>query len=277
MADILSVVGTIAGIAGISLGIVLLIYRDFLQKFIQAKLFKTLSSTQATILIGATIIFTFAIAVIGIFSSFVKDGSAIFFILLVGILLIFIVAVLYIVKQPERVPQEAKQKPARLVFVKVEKNSSVEREGQGRHSSEFQYKAVHTLDFLLSNSGDNHLVVKKIELHIIKSIQHIIKEPPLMYSTIEAGPLRVFKIDAPKLSRTKTEYTLQNRLIEIEQNGVVGYKTKFSSDENFLFVVKLSFEWIDAITGKEEVSFSDELELDFPIYIQGRQISEVER
>jgi tetratricopeptide (TPR) repeat protein len=90
-------VGTIAGIGGISLGIVLLIFKDFVRNFIQAKVFKTLSSEQATLLMGATIVFTFSIAIVGIFAGFVKDGGAVSFILLVVVLLVFIVAILYIV------------------------------------------------------------------------------------------------------------------------------------------------------------------------------------
>ena len=95
--EILSVVGTIAGIGGISLGILLLIYRDFLRDFIRLKVFKTLSSTQATLLIGATIIFTFSIAIISIYAGFVKDNGPTFFILLVVVLLLFILSALYIV------------------------------------------------------------------------------------------------------------------------------------------------------------------------------------
>jgi tetratricopeptide (TPR) repeat protein len=96
MAEILRITGTIAGIAGISLAVVLLIYRDFIRNFIQARIFRTLSSAQATLLIGAVIILTFGIAVLGVYAGFVKDRGPVFFILLVGIILLFAIAVLYI-------------------------------------------------------------------------------------------------------------------------------------------------------------------------------------
>lgn len=95
--NILQIVGAIAGIGGISLGILLIIFRDFIRRFIQANVFTTLPSSQATLLLGATIIFTFAIAIVGIFAGFVEGGSATSFILLVVIVLIFILVVLYIV------------------------------------------------------------------------------------------------------------------------------------------------------------------------------------
>lgn len=264
MAEILRVVGTVAGVAGISLGILLLIYRDFIQKFLQAKVFRTLSSTQATILIGSTIAFTFSIAVIGIFASFAKDNSTALFVLLVVILLVFIVSVLYVIKQPEG-KQKSKSGSARLTFVKIEKNSSIVKEGEGHHSLDFTYKALHKLRFLLSNSGENPLVVKKVKLIIVRYEAHEYKFEPEPI-TIEAGPLQVFVIEAPKLTHTRTEYILQNKLIEIEPNGVVGYEANFSSDELALFVIKLAFEWIDAVTGKAHVSFSGEINLDFPQY-----------
>lgn len=266
MADVLRVVGTIAGVAGISLGILLFIYRDFIRKFLQARVFRKLSSTQATILIGSTIAFTFSIAVIGIFASFAKDSSTALFVLLVVILLVFILSVLYIIKQPES-KQRSESGSARLVFVKIEKNSTIEKEGKGRHSRDFEYKALHKLSFLLSNSGKNSLVVKKVKLIVVRYEAHEPKfEPEFITTAIEAGPLQVFSIRAPKLTRARTEYVLQNELIEIEPNGVVGYEASFSSDELALFVVKLSFEWIDAVTGKTHVSLSDTIDLDFPQY-----------
>lgn len=119
MAEILRIVGTIAGIGGISLGIVLLIFKDFIRDFIQARVFKTLSSGQATILMGATIIFTFSIAIIGIFAGFIQDGGPIFFILLVSILLVFILSVLFTVTRQMNLSDGQPEIREPSVFFKV--------------------------------------------------------------------------------------------------------------------------------------------------------------
>jgi hypothetical protein len=120
MADVLRIVGTIAGIGGISLGIVLLIFRDFIRDFIQSKVFKTLSSAQATILMGSVIVFTFSIAIVGIYAGFVKDTGPTPFILLVVILLLFILFVLYIVtKQMNLNDKPLDEKLEQSIFSKV--------------------------------------------------------------------------------------------------------------------------------------------------------------
>lgn len=97
MADVLRVVGTVAGIGGLALGVLLLVYRDFIRDFIRQRAFRTMSSGQATILLGATIVLTFAIAVLGVFAGFAAGAGAVSFIVLVALLLLFVVAVLVIV------------------------------------------------------------------------------------------------------------------------------------------------------------------------------------
>ncbi|MBN1886844.1 MAG: hypothetical protein JW850_02600 [Thermoflexales bacterium] len=117
MAEVLRIVGTIAGIGGISLGIVLIIYRDFVRDFIQSRVFKTLSSGQATLLMGAVVVFTFSIAIIGIFTGFVKDSGSVSFILLVVVLLVFILSVLYLTTK--RINNEPSQPAEAGIFFRV--------------------------------------------------------------------------------------------------------------------------------------------------------------
>jgi len=62
--EILEVFGKIAGIGGLSLGVMLIIFRDFLAK----KIFPTLSKDQAYKLLRLLLLLTWSIAIIGIFS-----------------------------------------------------------------------------------------------------------------------------------------------------------------------------------------------------------------
>jgi tetratricopeptide (TPR) repeat protein len=153
VADLIQVLGTIAGIGGVSLGILLLVYRDFLRDFIQTKAFRTLSSTQATMLMGSTIILTFSIAIVGVFAGFVAGAGAISFIALVGVLLLFILAVLLITTRrgaQGSIRDELPVAPEKEVFFRVyrliETNNldEADRElarslGVQRNSAEFWY------------------------------------------------------------------------------------------------------------------------------------------
>lgn len=100
MADILRVVGTIAGIGGLGLGVFLLVYRDFVREFIRTRAFRDLSPAQATMLLGASIALTFAVAVLGIFAGLSPPTGPVPFLVLVGILLMFVLAVLVILRRP---------------------------------------------------------------------------------------------------------------------------------------------------------------------------------
>ena len=90
----LRVVGAVAGIGGIALGVLLLVYRDFFRSFIQARAFSTLTSAQATFLLAGAIFLTFAAAVLGIFAGFVSDARDVAFVVLVAVLLVFAVVLL---------------------------------------------------------------------------------------------------------------------------------------------------------------------------------------
>ena len=249
--DVIDKIKTPLALSGLIIIVLYYIYRQILS----LNIFSEIGESNTFLLLDKTIGILFYLAILSIILGTIGYLSSLFI-------------------KPESGQEKVIRKPAHLVFSKVEISNSVEREGKGHHSSAFQHKGVYTLNFLLSNSGDNILVVKKVNLIILKCKKH---EPKFDGSiTIEAGPLRVFTIDAQKLTHKTPKYTLQNRLIEIEPNQVVGYETKFSSDEHFFFTVMLSFEWIDAITAKTEVSFSDKIELDFPYYNRfGRQISEI--
>ena len=150
MADVLRIVGTIAGIGGISLGIILLIYKDFIREFIQAKVFKTLTSSQATVLLGSVVIFTFLIAILGIFVGFVKDTSPTYFLVLVLILLAFSVVVFYMIMRPSDLERGQQIEEKKTIYQQVHgllENSMIddaERElskavGSQRNSADFWY------------------------------------------------------------------------------------------------------------------------------------------
>lgn len=97
VADVLRVVGGIAGIGGISLGILLLVYRDLVRELIRVKAFRELSSTQATVLLGGVVTTTFVVATLGIFAGLAASAGAVPFIVLVGLFLVFGLAVLLVV------------------------------------------------------------------------------------------------------------------------------------------------------------------------------------
>jgi len=151
----------------------------------------------------------------------------------------------------------------------------VKPEGKGHHSREVPNNAVHTVEFLLSNSGGKTLVLRKINLIILDC------EPNYDYHvlgmTIEAGPVHTFVIEGVKLSPDKPELALQDKLIQIEPNGVVAYKVSFKSKQHNTYRVKLAFDWVDVGSGKKQTSFSEIFVFDFPEYGLGMALREFER
>ncbi|GAA3247706.1 type IV pilus biogenesis/stability protein PilW [Dactylosporangium siamense] len=97
MTELLRVVGSVAGLAGIGFGALLLIYRDFVRQFLQRRAFRTLSATQATTLLIAVVVLTFAIAVAGVFAGLVPNAGPVTFLILIGLLLCFTVVVLVLI------------------------------------------------------------------------------------------------------------------------------------------------------------------------------------
>jgi hypothetical protein len=63
--EILSIVGKIAGIGGLAIGMIILIFKDIIAK----NIFPTLTKTQAYSLLKLIIIFSFFIAIFGIFAG----------------------------------------------------------------------------------------------------------------------------------------------------------------------------------------------------------------
>lgn len=94
MLELFQVLGGIAGFGGLALGVLFLIYRDLIRSIIQNKMFRTLTAGQATGLFGAVIVFTFTIAILGIFATLADGQGAQQFMILVGILLVFLLAAL---------------------------------------------------------------------------------------------------------------------------------------------------------------------------------------
>ncbi|MFJ7157781.1 hypothetical protein ACIQUQ_22970 [Streptomyces sp. NPDC101118] len=89
--------GAIAGIGGVALGGLFLIYRNFIQNLIRQRLFRTLTALQATVLFGAVITLTFAIAILGIFATLADGRGATKFMVMVGLLLLFLLAAVVVV------------------------------------------------------------------------------------------------------------------------------------------------------------------------------------
>jgi tetratricopeptide (TPR) repeat protein len=116
-ADVLQIVGGIAGIGGISLGVLLLLYRDIISR----KIFPTLSSFHATVLLASMIFFIFVIALLGIFAGLAGGAGAVQYIVLVAIVLVFLVVVLLVAKRilSERRSSEPARSPQEQVFHRV--------------------------------------------------------------------------------------------------------------------------------------------------------------
>ncbi|MEU2280461.1 hypothetical protein ABZ614_00590 [Streptomyces sp. NPDC013178] len=97
MLELFQVLGGIAGFGGIALGVLYLLYRDFVRDIIRTRMFRTLTATQATALFGAVIVLAFAIAILGIFATLAESKGVPQFLLLVGMLLLFLLAALFLV------------------------------------------------------------------------------------------------------------------------------------------------------------------------------------
>lgn len=96
MLELFQVLGGIAGFGGVALGVLYLLYRDFVRDIIRNKMFRALTATQATALFGAVIVLTFTVAILGIFATLAESKSVQQFVVLVGMLLVFLLAVLFI-------------------------------------------------------------------------------------------------------------------------------------------------------------------------------------
>lgn len=94
--EVLGIVGGVAGVGGLGIGVLLLVYRDVVRELIRRRAFHTMSSEQAAILLSATIVFSFTIAVLGMFVGLASGEGAVPFIALVGLLLVFILGCLLI-------------------------------------------------------------------------------------------------------------------------------------------------------------------------------------
>ncbi|MEV7416577.1 tetratricopeptide repeat protein [Streptomyces sp. NPDC089919] len=94
MLELFQVLGGIAGFGGVTLGVLFLLYRDFVRNIIQQKMFRTLTATQATGLFGAVLVFAFTIAILGIFATLADGEGTQQFMVLVGMLLLFLLVVL---------------------------------------------------------------------------------------------------------------------------------------------------------------------------------------
>jgi hypothetical protein len=161
------------------------------------------------------------------------------------------------------------------IHIETTHSRDVKPEGRGHHSREVPNRAVHTIEFLLSNSGGKTLVARKINLIILDC------EPNYDYHvlgmTIEAGPVHTFTIEGIELSPDKSDLVLQDKLVQIEPNGVVAYKISFKSKNNYTYRVKLAFDWVDVGSGEKKTSFSEVFVLDFPSYGLGMALGEIER
>ncbi|WP_234336872.1 tetratricopeptide repeat protein [Streptomyces xylophagus] len=96
MVELFQVLGGIAGFGGVALGVLYLLYRDLVRDIIRNRMFRTLTSSQATLLFGAVVVLAFAVAILGIFATLAESKSVRQFVVLVGMLLLFLLAVLLI-------------------------------------------------------------------------------------------------------------------------------------------------------------------------------------
>ncbi|GHJ99481.1 hypothetical protein ACWEWI_29085 [Streptomyces sp. NPDC003753] len=96
MLELFQVLGGIAGFGGVALGVLYLLYRDFVRDIIRTKMFRTLTSAQATALFGAVVVLAFAVAILGIFATLAESKGVQQFVVLVGMLLLFLLAVLFV-------------------------------------------------------------------------------------------------------------------------------------------------------------------------------------
>ena len=96
MAEVLRVVGGIAGLGGLSLGVLLLVYRDLARDLIRQRAFQTLTAAQASVILGSAVALTFVVATLGIFAGIAAGEGAQPFIVLVAVLLLFLLAALFL-------------------------------------------------------------------------------------------------------------------------------------------------------------------------------------
>lgn len=96
MVELFQVLGGIAGFGGVALGVLYLLYRDLVRDIIRRRMFRTLTSAQATALFGAVVVLAFAVAILGIFATLAESTGVRQFLVLVGMLLLFLLAVLFL-------------------------------------------------------------------------------------------------------------------------------------------------------------------------------------
>ncbi|MEU7382746.1 hypothetical protein AB0A91_22665 [Streptomyces sp. NPDC042207] len=96
MVELFQVLGGIAGFGGVALGVLYLLYRDLVRDIIRRRMFRTLTSAQATALFGAVVVLAFVVAILGIFATLAESRGVRQFLVLVGMLLLFLLAVLFI-------------------------------------------------------------------------------------------------------------------------------------------------------------------------------------
>ncbi|MEU5806601.1 hypothetical protein [Streptomyces sp. NPDC047718] len=143
--------GAMAGLGGVALGVLFVVYRDFVRSLIRQKMFRTLTPAQATGLFGAVITFTFAIAILGIFATLAEGAGAKRFMVLVGVLLAFLLLALLLtgrfVNPGRRGPdagaaeERTLARVARLVAAgePAQAERALEAPGTDRSSEEFWY------------------------------------------------------------------------------------------------------------------------------------------
>ncbi|MEU6004988.1 hypothetical protein [Streptomyces sp. NPDC047453] len=96
MVELFQVLGGIAGFGGVALGVLYLLYRDLVRDIIRRRMFRTLTSAQATALFGTVVVLAFAVAILGIFATLAESTGVRQFLVLVGMLLLFLLAVLFL-------------------------------------------------------------------------------------------------------------------------------------------------------------------------------------
>ncbi|MET7378609.1 tetratricopeptide repeat protein [Streptomyces sp. NPDC005526] len=123
MVEVFQVLGGIAGFGGVALGVLYLLYRDLVRDIIRRRMFRTLTAAQATALFGTVVVLAFAVAILGIFATLAESKGVRQFVVLVGMLLLFLLAVL-------------------LIAVRTVTGPSARARGAGRNGAERSLAAV---------------------------------------------------------------------------------------------------------------------------------------
>jgi hypothetical protein len=152
----------------------------------------------------------------------------------------------------------------REVEVDPRHSRRIRAEGTFRHSSEGHNRAIHTIRFAFSNSGDTTLVVKQVRLlvhHCERNSDHHV-----LGISVEAGPLRTVVIKGIDLDPKSSETILTNKQFFIEPYQALALEFELKSPDNYNYRVTFAFDWVDFVEKRKRTTFSETYLLKYPSY-----------